>query len=220
MRGGDKRLKRKEMRVKKGKTVYKFLAEEHLAVAKKWRKGSESENSASLPASGACLRAKEPGLQASGQGVRSRGRPPQPGPLSGFVAYCVDLTVAEVNRLGLGPIERACATPAKNGELIAGFIDGAVALDTFGDGQRRASQMRRGDQLWRWARAEAGEMRGVVPGGNDFEDAQAIFAVSDESKNARRDHSNFHVVYVVELAFGIKHLVEFGSVRPFHVDNR
>src|SRR5215470_11691889 len=106
-----------------------------------------NRDSASLPASGACPRANEPGFQTSEQGVRSRGRPREPGPLSGFVGYGVELTAAEVNRLGLGPIERACATPAKNGELIAGFIDGAVALDSFGDGQRRASQMRRGDQL-------------------------------------------------------------------------
>jgi hypothetical protein len=61
-------------------------------------------------------------------------------------------------------IERAGTSAAKNGKLIAGFIDGAVAVDSFGDGHRRASRTRRGDQFWRWARAEAGEMRGIVPG--------------------------------------------------------
>src|SRR6516162_4147844 len=216
---GDKRLERKEMRVQKGKTVYKFRAEEAHSSGKEMEKRFAKRAGASLPASRACLRAKEPGLQTSEQGVRSRGGPLEPDPLGGFVGYGVELTVAQVNRLGLGPIERACATPAKNGELIAGFIHGAVALDSFGDGQRRASQTRGGDQLGRRARAEAGEMRGVVPGGNDFEDAQAIFAVRDKSKHARRDHSKFHVVHVVELASGIKHLVEFGSVRLFHVDN-
>lgn len=188
-------------------------------MAKKWRKAGEARL-ASGRASSDRLRGKQPRLQISEPGVRSRGRPPDLGVLGGFVGYGVELTVAQVNRPGLSSIERARATAAKNGELIAGFIHGAVAVDSFGDGQRWASRSRRCDQLWRWARAEAGEMRGVVPGGNDFEDAQAIFAVSDKSKHARRDHSNFHVVHVVELASSIKHLVELGSVRFLHVDDR
>ena len=53
MRGGDKRLERKEMHVQKGKTVYKFPLKKHIAVAKKWRKGRESE--ISVPAGEPCL---------------------------------------------------------------------------------------------------------------------------------------------------------------------
>jgi len=39
MRVGDKRLERKEMRVQKGTTVYKFPGVKEIAMAKKWRKG-------------------------------------------------------------------------------------------------------------------------------------------------------------------------------------
>jgi hypothetical protein len=53
MRGDDKRLERKEMHVQKGKTVYKFPLKKHIAVAKKWRKGTESE--ISVPAGEPCL---------------------------------------------------------------------------------------------------------------------------------------------------------------------
>src|SRR5207302_8340498 len=105
-------------------------------MAKKWRKAGEARL-ASGRASSDRLRGKQPRLQISEPGVRSRGRPPDLGVLGGFVGYGVELTVAQVNRPGLSSIERARATAAKNGELIAGFIHGAVAVDSFGDSQRR-----------------------------------------------------------------------------------
>lgn len=70
---------------------------------------------------------KEPRLETPEQGVRREGQPRDTGPVDGFVGYRVDLAIAEVKGLGLHVIERAGTSAAKNGKLIAGFIDGAVA---------------------------------------------------------------------------------------------
>src|SRR5438046_10705000 len=101
-------------------------------MAKKWRKAGEARL-ASGRASSDRLRGKQPRLQISEPGVRSRGRPPDLGVLSGFVGYGVELTVAQVHRAGLSSIQRARAPAAKAGELLAGFIDCAVAVASFDD---------------------------------------------------------------------------------------
>src|SRR5262249_37292104 len=75
---------------------------------------------------------------------------------------------AEVEALGFGEIEWTGAAASEDGQLVAGLVDGAVAVDAFGDGEGGATRARGGDQFRRWARAEAGEMRGIVPGGNDL----------------------------------------------------
>ena len=200
MRGGDKGLERKEMRIQKETKMGKLPGEKELATAKKWRR-SRNARLASRRACRGPLAGKEPKLETPEQGVRTESKPADTGLVDAFVGYRVDLTIAEVKRLGLRLIERARTAAAKNGKLIAGFIHGAVAV-AFGDGQGGTSSRRRGDQLWRWARAEAREMRGIIPGRNKFEDPQAISAVSDESKRAGRDHANFHVVHIVEPAPG------------------
>jgi hypothetical protein len=51
----------------------------------------------------------------------------------------------EVETVGFGTIERAGAAAAEDGELVAGFVDGAVAVDAFGDGEGRAVGVGGGD---------------------------------------------------------------------------
>ena len=87
-------------------------------------------------ASSGCRVVKQPKLETSPQSVRRERKPRDTGLLDGFIGYRVDLATAEVQGLGLHVIERAGTSAAKNGKLIAGFIDGAVAVDSFGDGQR------------------------------------------------------------------------------------
>ena len=141
--------------------------------------------------------------------------------LSGIVVDGIERSVArmKIETLHFRAIERAGATAAKDGKLVAGFIDRAVAIDSFRNGECRAASARRGNKLWRRAWAETGEMRRVIPRGNDLQDAQAVLAVGDESISTPGNHADFDVVHVVELAVGGENLIEFGSVRFFHVDD-
>ena len=108
-----------------------------------------------------------------------------------------------IEALHFSAIEGTGAAAAEDGELVAGFVDGAVAVDAFGNGERGAASAGGGDQFWRGARAEAGEVRGIVPGRNDLQDAQAVFAVGDECERAARDHADLDVVDFV--ASGRRH---------------
>ena len=51
----------------------------------------------------------------------------------------------EVEAAGLGGVERASAAAAEDGELVAGFVDGAIAIDALGDGESGAAGARGGD---------------------------------------------------------------------------
>ena len=44
-----------------------------------------------------------------------------------------------------GGVERAGAAAAEYSKLIAGFVDGAIAVDAFGNGERGATCARGGD---------------------------------------------------------------------------
>ena len=61
----------------------------------------------------------------------------------------------KIEALHLDTIERAGAAPAENRELVAGLVDGAVAIDAFGNSESGAASARGGDELWRGPRAEA-----------------------------------------------------------------
>src|SRR5216683_2854693 len=76
-----------------------------------------------------------------------------------------------------------------------------------------------GDEFGGGARAEAGEVRGVVPRRKYLENAEAVPAVGDESEGAGGDHTNFYVVDVVELAFGGEELVKLWHVGFFYVND-
>ena len=76
-----------------------------------------------------------------------------------------------------------------------------------------------GDEFGGGTRAEAGEMRRVVPGRENLQDPQTVFAVGHESEGAGGDHTNLDVVDVVELALGGEDLIELGCLRSFHVDD-
>src|SRR6266446_3890639 len=115
-----------------------------------------------------------------------------------------------------GAIEGTGAAAPKNRHLVAGLVDGAVAVDTLRDGEGRAAGANSGDELRIRARAEAGKMRGVVPRGKNLQDAQAVLPVSDKGEGAGSDHADLHVI---ELAFGSEELVEFRRIRFFDVND-
>src|SRR5580704_8294969 len=128
----------------------------------------------------------------------------------GFVGDGVERAVRRVliEALHFGTIEGTCAATAKDGELVAGFVDGAVSIDALGNGECWAARACSGDELWRRAWAETGEVRGIVPRRNDLEDAQAVVAVRDKCKDAARDHTHLDVIYLVHLVVGIEDLVQ------------
>src|SRR5262249_39405599 len=106
----------------------------------------------------------------------------------------------QIQATRLGGIERAGAAASKNRGLVAGFVAGAIPVDALGKGESRAAGASSGDQFWRGPRAEPGIVGGVVPRGDDLQDAEAILSIRDEGEGARRDHADFDVVHVVELA--------------------
>ena len=117
-------------------------------------------------------------------------------------------------------VEWPGAAAAEYGELVAGLIDGAISIDALRNGEGGAASMGGGDELGSGARAEAGEMGRVVPRGEHLENAEAVLAVGDEGEGTGGNHADFYIIDVVELAFGGKALIEFGSIRFFNVDDR
>jgi hypothetical protein len=72
----------------------------------------------------------------------------------GIVGDGVELAVHQVHAPQLFEVEGARAASAEDGELIAALVHGAVAVETFGDGDRRAGRLEGGDQFRIGARAE------------------------------------------------------------------
>src|SRR5260370_23510960 len=107
-----------------------------------------------------------------------------------------------VEREHFGAVERPCAAAAEDGELVAGLVNGAIPVDALRNRQRGSTRAGSGDEFRRGTRAEAGKMRGIVPGRENLQNAQTILAVRDKRECAGGDHADFYVVDVVELAFG------------------
>src|SRR5690242_9565898 len=57
-----------------------------------------------------------------------------------------DLSVAQIHPLHFGEVERAAAEAAEDGELVAAFVDRAVAVEAFGDRERGAGGLVRRDE--------------------------------------------------------------------------
>ena len=140
------------------------------------------------------------------------------GLLDDFVGDGVEVAVAEVEALRFGVIEGASTAAAKDGELVAGFIDGPVAINAFGDGQGWTFGACGGDELESRARTESGEVGGIVPWRKYLQDSQAVFAIGDEGESGGGDHADFHVVDIVELAISGEKLFKFGRGGIFHID--
>ena len=117
-------------------------------------------------------------------------------------------------------IEGTGAAAAEDGELVAGFVHGAVAVNALGDGEGWTFGASGRNEFRRRARAEAGEVGGVVEGRDNLQDAETIFAVGDEGEGASGDHADFYVVDIVELAIRGEELIELWRGGMFHVDNR
>jgi len=140
------------------------------------------------------------------------------GLLDDFVGDGVEVAVAEVEALRFGVIEGTSTAAAKDGELVAGFIDGPVAIYAFRDGKGWTFGACGGDELESGARTESGEVRGVVPWRKNLQDTKAVFAVGDEGEGGGGDHADFHVVDIVELTIGGEKLFKFGCGGIFHID--
>src|ERR1700674_58594 len=138
-----------------------------------------------------------------------------------LVSHAVWLARARVNIEGadFSTVERTCAAAPEHSELISGFIDTPVAVNTFRNGKSRPAGVRCGNEFWCGPRAETRKMRWVVPRGDDLQHAKAVLAISHEGISTGRDHSDFYVVHIVELAFGGEQLIEPWRVRLFNVNN-
>ena len=71
----------------------------------------------------------------------------------------VERSVAEVEPLHLGERHRARADAVEDRDLIAAFVDGAIAVEALRDRQRRTVRVARGDEARRGTRTEAGVAR-------------------------------------------------------------
>src|SRR5258708_26484468 len=100
----------------------------------------------------------------------------------------------DVQAAHFSAIERAGAATAENGELVAGLVDGAVAVDTFRNGEGGAARMGGGNELGSGARAEAGEKGSGVPRGKLLENAQSLLALADEGESTPGNHVDFYIV--------------------------
>ncbi len=74
-----------------------------------------------------------------------------------------------------------------------------------------------GDEFWSWAGAKAGEMAGVVPGGDNLQDAETVFAFGGEGKRAAGDHANLDIIEIVDLATSGKELIKSGRPVSQHL---
>ena len=70
----------------------------------------------------------------------------------------------QVHALHLGAVERARAEPAEDGDLVAGLVDRAVAVEALGHRERRRGRARPGDQLRHRPRARSRRSRAGVDG--------------------------------------------------------
>src|SRR5215472_11613560 len=121
-----KRHKGKEMRDAEDSGSAKLPAAKGLATAKKKRKSRWTRLRQSVRPLG--NRWSEPGPHAIQPGSWGWGTEV---PLNGFVRDRVELAVPKIEGSGLGAVERMGAPSAKHRELVAGFIDGAVPVDSL-----------------------------------------------------------------------------------------
>ena len=93
--------------------------------------------------------------------------------LTRFVRDSVRFSAArmDIQSAAFLAVQRPGAATAKNGNLIAGFVDGAIAIESFRNGESRPASASGGNEFWSWARAEAGKMAGIVPRRNNLQGA-------------------------------------------------
>src|SRR5271170_1564758 len=113
-------------------------------------------------------------------------------------------------------IEGPSAAAAEDGELVAVFIDGAVAVDSFGNCERFPAYLARGDELRHWLRAESVEV-GLGLGAEEFDDPHAVLAVGDEGELLRADHADLDVPDIVERSASIEHLHQLRMLGLFDI---
>src|SRR5437870_8011936 len=88
----------------------------------------------------------------------------------------VHLAVSHIQPLHFIQPERARAAAAEDCELIAAFVDGAVAIQTLRECDRFALRLISCDQLGLWRRTESPEAFRAVRS-RQLQDPQSVFAV-------------------------------------------
>jgi len=109
----------------------------------------------------------------------------------------------------------AGATAAENRELIAGFIDRAVAIDAFETAKRGAVRVSRGDEFRRGRGLKPEKCAGSSQGDRICSTRRPFLPSATKANAPGGNHADFDVVDVVELAFGGEELIELGCVRFF-----
>jgi len=61
------------------------------------------------------------------------------------IGNVVELAAAEIKGMGLSAVERTGTAAAEDGELVAGLVDGTVAIDALRNGESGAAGMSGGD---------------------------------------------------------------------------
>src|SRR5450432_38184 len=128
------------------------------------------------------------------------------------------LSVAQKHALHLLPRKRPGSASSKYRELVSAFIDGAVAVDPLGDGERRAAGAVVGYEFGNRPRAESSEVwRGHWR--EELDDAHAVMTVGGEGEEAGADHAELQVVQVVDGAVGVEDLVEMRLLGALDIDD-
>ena len=78
--------------------------------------------------------------------------------------------------------------------------------------------MKAGDQLRCRPRTKAVELR-IVVGREELDDFHSVLTVGNECELAGADHPDLQIMHIVELAIGGEHLIEFGVLRAFDIDD-
>src|SRR5215467_6514766 len=73
------------------------------------------------------------------------------------VGDAVELAAPKVERLGFALRKRPSSAAAEYGDLVAGFVHGAIPVDSLGESEGGTLGLSGGDQFWLRARAETGK---------------------------------------------------------------
>src|SRR5204863_3118563 len=83
-----------------------------------------------------------------------------------------DLVVPHIHLAHLGHVHGPCSSAPEDGQLIAAFIHGPIAVESFRYSKSWTMCMVAGDELRRWPRTESVVARGV--GGCQLHDAKSV----------------------------------------------
>ncbi len=130
----------------------------------------------------------------------------------------VELFVFQVHALHFFLVEGTGASATEDCQLVAAFVDGAVAVDAFRHSECWTSCAMRRDQLRCGSRTES-QKPGIRLRREKLHNAQTILAVGDVGEEARAHHAQLDVIGVVEFVLCIEHLVKLRLLGPLDIDD-